>query len=893
MKLPGPWRRLYRNRQMFLVMIALAALGIAASGMAQATDVQVTGAVSSNWRGAYDILVTPAASNTSRLAAATSGMIEPDFITYQGRAGLSFTTLDEIRATKGIAVAAPLSFLGYLSSNAVTPDIFVGAKSLPSHPTTYKMTLQLTTSDGLHTLALQTESLEALLGPANLTGARVPFLTTTGDFTYGAAGVDLQLSPLPAQVSPVEAVDPAAERQLLGPSAEFLSKLEISQKESTATTFQPKLIPDAFGLAQADLQNLRSTPGQETPVLPILVADNLPYPLHLKLTVQQMGAPLAHYPSSALSGRLGALAQIVKDQGSTLKLVGSTSLDLTKRLRAYEPTSFTILWPGSTPPNGTIYNTDTSSELSRQLASRAAYRTEADAKLPSFRVVPRGLVSMDGGPCAGDDCVESYRSFTSQSVTTPKTSSGSSSGGEGGGEPYFFAPVGSFNLGELHLPDNPVDHVPLGAYENSAATVLNARGNVTSRVVHPTENPLGFLTGPPDVITNLAAARLLRGADAIDAVRVRVSGVRGFSPGSERKIEQVASAIASLGGVHVQIVAGSSPRAVDVYVPRYNPNGSALGWVREEWTTLGAAEKSFAALSHGEQVLLILIGLLAAVLVAGAFVADVDAKRKGVRVWQSLGWSRRRQSWWLTSDAVLAAAVIIAASVAAELLFGRTLDTAFVGVGFGLVLVVAGFGTGSLLLHRYRRESFDPPSGRGTLTSWLSPRTSMTYAIAMIVRDSGLFVATTIAGVLSGVALLFLTSSLHSASERAGSTLLAADLVHGLRWIHLVTLVAVVVVSGISIVLFERTTLERRRPDLRGLSAVGWARSDLDHELLIERVIVALIIVGLTLLGAYLLGADHGLAAWECLLLALVPGLLLVLGGSVVSRTFVREAVIP
>lgn len=169
----------------------------------------------------------------------------------------------------------------------------------------------------------------------------------------------------------------------------------------------------------------------------------------------------------------------------------------------------------------------------------------------------------------------------------------------------------------------------------------------------------------------------------------------------------------------------------------------------------------------------------------------------------------------------------------------------------------------------------------------------MTYAIAMIVRDSGLFVATTIAGVLSGVALLFLTSSLHSASERAGSTLLAADLVHGLRWIHLVTLVAVVVVSGISIVLFERTTLERRRPDLRGLSAVGWARSDLDHELLIERVIVALIIVGLTLLGAYLLGADHGLAAWECLLLALVPGLLLVLGGSVVSRTFVREAVIP
>jgi hypothetical protein len=106
-------------------------LGVLSSGMAQASDISVTGQVSRNWRGAYDILVTPAGRSPSHAAAETRGLIEPDFISYGGAGGISLSTLSAIRAIRGVSVAAPISFVGYLDSASIIPDVFIGAASLP------------------------------------------------------------------------------------------------------------------------------------------------------------------------------------------------------------------------------------------------------------------------------------------------------------------------------------------------------------------------------------------------------------------------------------------------------------------------------------------------------------------------------------------------------------------------------------------------------------------------------------------------------------------------------------------------------------------------------------------------------------------------------------------
>jgi len=102
--------------------------------------------------------------------------------------------------------------------------------------------------------------------------------------------------------------------------------------------------------------------------------------------------------------------------------------------------------------------------------------------------------------------------------------------------------------------------------------------------------PASFIPGPPLALTNIASARFFRGDNCIDAIRVRVAGIDRYSPENVKKVEAVAAAIIKATGLHVDIVAGSSPQNVLVYIPG-SPDGKVapLGYVEEQWTTLGAA----------------------------------------------------------------------------------------------------------------------------------------------------------------------------------------------------------------------------------------------------------------------------------------------------------------
>lgn len=878
---------------MLIAAVALAVLAVAAAGIARLSDIRVVGAVSGNWRGPYDILVTPLSSGIGHSAARTDGLIEPDFIAYQGRAGISLAQLQAIRRIPGVSVAAPISFVGYLMSTAVNPNLFIGASSLPSKPTLYRVTLTITTSDGVRRIPIETSTIYVVLDAAIVDAAETgPQLLVSGSkgVSIEPTGVQITLPTLPPQVNPVEAVDPGAERHLLGASARFLKRLSVGKHEATVHTFPVTRIPHNFPLARVQLGNL-SDPSNNIgtshniPVFPILVDASLPYPMTMSAVVEQIGQPLSSYPQVGTTPgvQIKEMRSLILDQGSSREFIGRSRRDLGRTLRAYEPASFTIRWPGSTKPSGTAYSLHSEGSVTPKIAKRARYRRDGNGR---YVITPTGKVQLDGTACPAPPvsrgCVESYRSFTSiqassnvHLVTFAGTSISS-----------FLAPVGSFNLRRVRLPLDPLDYVPLGAYRGATAVTMV---DGAEKVVHSTENPLGFLTAPPDVITNMDAAKYWRGAAPIDAIRVRVSHIGGFSLQSRERIEGVADAIANLGGVSVRVVAGSSPRRVRVYVPGYSANGTPLGWVTEQWTSLGAAQRSTTALTHGEVVLLAMMMLMSGVLVVAAFVVDTDSKRQNVRIWTSLGWSRTRQVWWLWSDPGLAALGVVAAAIVGGSIVGHSDGTVVIGVGGGAALLAVGGVVAVAVQRQFRRERRGP--SRTPLTFGLRPRSEASLAALTLLRDAALVIPSVVSGAVSGVALALLASSSALASREAGVTLLATYLKGQLRWLHFSALVLVIVVGTMAALVFGNIASKRRRRDIQSLSAVGWSRKSVAKELRFERFIEAVIIIVVAVAMSRALGASQGLPAGEWAAAGMAPAAVFLIGGELTARRLIRGVI--
>lgn len=850
---------------MLVAVLVLLGLGVSATGMSQLTQIRLTEAVNRNWRGAYDILVTPRLSGATTGATRTSGLIEPDFLAYAGHGGISFSQLDAIRRLSGVAVAAPVSTVGYIVSDASAPHIYISPPRLPRRPSLYRLSLRVTTSDGVHEFTTQRQTAELALGPSSLKVADTPpILDSAGSIDWGPDGVDLGLQPLAPQVTPVVAVDPTAEQRLFGPSFSFLKALSIEPAELHLASFPGSLIPRQFGVAALDLGSLRDAathPGNiaqsaggaypQEPVVPIVVSSRLSYPLRLTLTVDRIGSPLPSIPQARTQPVNKALAIAAQEAGPGLTRIGTVSLNAGREFRAFEPGSLTILWPGSSPEQGNTFLTQSESRLGTQLARRATYtRKHLRSSLPGYRIRSLGLVSWDGGATStGAQVTRSYRLFTTVPLAIkPKLSRQVGDQVQA----FFVAPVGTFDFRKIKLPRNPLNHVPLGAWEPASALLLPSRAGQSAKMLGPTSNPLGFLTSPPEVIANVDQASLLRGPDPIDAIRVRVAGLSGFDAVAQAKVERVATQIAALG-LDARIVAGSSPRPVDVYVPKYLPEGKDLGWVQEEWTSLGAAQAASSALSGGEKALLVLSVALALLLAVTVSSVGLEAGARDVRVWRSLGWGRRRVLWWLVSDAAVGAFLVAGAAALATALGHGANGLVFLGLVLGGSLLATQLLFASLLLRRQGERAATQRSRRGyrrrsiRATTAAAPLTLACRAVLRQARIGGL-----IAGgiALSAIVVALGVAALRSATRSAGDSLLGGYLNSDLLAFHAVSL-ALLVVGGLATTAIATRAWQRRRSgEVASFAALGWERTRVLAQLRLERALLTVAAIVLALVVA-------------------------------------------
>ncbi len=849
--LPGPLERTRRSPTVLLGVLVVALVTASMASVAERTVVRIQGEVSANWRGAYDLLVRPPGTHLD--LERTNGVVEPNFIGFAGTGGISIEQLEAIRRIDGVEIAAPIGFVGFVHYVLSNPVVYLPAP--PAEPTLYRIRLTATTNDGLRDLLVQRQSGLLLLGPGEGPQAIQRWATNFGSLSSGQLAdgtIVYQLSsdhPLPAIASPLMAVDPAAEMALLGPTAEFLAPLAgIPPTSRTVGTFDYASIPDQYAFARTVLSFASRVENEVVlgrPVVPLVVSDRIYASLRLQLEVDRVGIPLTSYPPGAAGSDV--LKAALAEAGPGTTPIGVADTDLTGSLRPLQLTKAALPWPGTT----TVQSATAFSEFrdfTAGLPTRPQYRIvprrpDSDATV-AFEIAPLGVVGPDGeapGERSSNDPLApeittgreaAYREFRE----VPLVAAEGYAAQDPRDQPFFFAPLGEFDLSKLEIPTEALSYVPFGAYDPPHTLWLGGAA-APSPVTSPrplvemssTLNPRGLIMVPPLAITDLSGAVILRGDHPIDAVRVRVAGVSDFSTASRARIERVAEAILAMG-LDVDIVAGSSPQPVDVFVPGYivRDNGAAdLGWIRQEWTTLGAAERVFRGLTGGALEILV-IGLASA-MVATAAVQAVRAatRRREVAILLASGWSNGNIRAWVMGEALISGIIVLGLGLVVWIAQGTTIPAgaAVVVVAFGVVAAPAlGLhltdtrieASGALV----QAGDVNPrtprlPAARGPVT--LGIRNVIASLTRSLILVLGLGAAASALSLVGGVVA--------EAGLRAGPTRLASAVLQIIEPSLLLTLAAAVAANAVALAAMWRLDARARAGEAAALIAAGWTRS--------------------------------------------------------------------
>ncbi len=639
------WRILVSNRPRAIILaagsvsIALAAASLATAAVTSHTIVQQT--VAAGWRGAYDLLIRPADATT--LSVNGKAVVPGDFLAVRS-AGITRTQWQTIQEIPGVEVAAPLATLGWLrpDDSALWAEL-----ALPARGELIRIDASIETGDGTvqHDVGFFGIDYDHEFSPGHPMDVAT---STIPAASWGGGTASVGLSTLvPMAWGDIVGVDPVEEDRLVGLDG-VVSGVKLQR--GLTTTFDMSY-------------------GVKAVRVPVITPSRVDLPGQVSMTVSQLSGVDVAAVAAALDADRSAhhdydpareLAVVELIVGAApAQVVGSDTRPLADLLQPLRSASVSFV-------DGALQRTETGGGLS---SGRNALLRQSEipydvnqagqpvlgeigtwGELVQPAIVaaqPRGWrtpPSLDSSPL--------YRPLT---VTVP--------------EPFLVDALGSYDLAAIaDRFAGAANYVPLGIFGDPARRlVADASGQPVDAALPISLNPGGLNPLPPIGLTNLETVEALRGERFIDAIRVRVADITGYGPDAIGRIEQVARAISERTGLHVDVVAGSSPVDVDIAV-------AGVGTVRERWTTLGEAPL-IASGAEGLSGLLLAAAGLVVVLYLGSFgVFLVDDQRRGLEILGQIGWRRRDRVWLLVSQALLLGLAAALLSVGLLAVFDATTE---------------------------------------------------------------------------------------------------------------------------------------------------------------------------------------------------------------------------
>ncbi len=801
------WRAAWQRGDFWLRFAGLLIFGIGLStfaATAQSVEISTRTDVAAHWRGAYDLLVRPPQA-VSALESDT-GLVEGNYLGVP-QGGI---TLEQYRLIAGMAsveTAAPVSTLGYLLNQTG----MVSFKTPPPEAgTLYHLRVRL--SGPGEEFERQWESFW-MAGDAG----EVVFAGSQPDSLIGGKFLQFAVGNLPMQWTLLAGIDPAQEARLVNLPATLTNgdylPLEPELKKTVAVQGgQDALVPE----------------------IPLIISRSA-FLGQARLSVQMETVPAE--AQSLQDGDLSGARERL--QRGPVTVVLTQTLPLEGNLSPLSGSAI-LFSPGREPQVGEegmfsavdfgilLYPGPAAYEPLQTLPPGAEYAR-------AFAVRPLGTWGKTVEPSLRAARETPFsETFLSNLVSVPAQATVFRPLEPRRLSPFAFRVRGRYDFAALAAPQDPLAYVPLGIYEPPLGILrYDEAGNpLPGERYYPDLNPGGFLPRPPLALTTLEAVHYLSGReDFIDAIRVRLAGIGAYTPENVSKVEAAAAEIAERTGLHVDIVAGSSPQNVLVKVP-------GVGYVEEPWTTLGAAVQVTGGMASAN--ILLLGGLL---LASTLFVAETSqvallGRYREIGTLRAVGWSAEETLGYLLAEALamglLAGLLGVLASLALNLAAGLHITPAILG---GVFLL----GTGAYLAGAL------PPAWRVTLrwpvallqygemqVSAPPPRPARSLGMAFLAwrqvwmrRARFLLTAFIVA---AGTALsVFILGVLWGLHGRLAVTLLGTFVSMHVRSYHLLMALLVLSMSFLAVLGNLLLSVTERAAEFALLHAVGWKPAQLSR----------------------------------------------------------------
>ena len=628
-------------------LLAACAL-ILLSATTQTTLVRGNQIISQNWRPTYDLVVLPP---QARIPADPS--VPSDLLAGYG-GGISVQQYAQIKNLPGIAVAAPIAYVGNIQMP--TPALYF---KLPGFPTGYyQLGYVLTAFNGQRRLVETQETEVVYISAGSDTGPVTDTSSQQPPDVLQALGTQLSmvlnetqdtlLGPLdtPAVGTFVLAgIDPQAENQLVHLDKHIQSGRMLTEQDTVHLDTRIPGNPDYSPVLH------KSFPYE---AIPMLIHRKLPgqIALHLTLTLLYHG-PMTPDQIEAKGG-IPYLQQLPGKQiifQGTIPLVQTDPQRFSGASLVWDGQAWQRIVSSTTQGITASYQLDFSSASTP--ASLSYYPAQAPDGRQAYILVPKGTQGAE----AMFRVLTPLKTVKSTNVLDP-----------GGPDVFYdYEAVGEFTDNGLAAQiNNPLNWLPENTYSVPPVILrYDAQGHpVMPATLLPTTNPAGYVMQPPLALTTINAACELVGNHCINAIRVRVAGVVTPNQESWKHIQQVAQEIHQQTALQVVVTLGSSPQPTLVYVPGVHLGelGAAqdiapLGWVEERWIHIGVGLTYLNQL--GSTRLLLLGAVLAVCLgyVVMAFSALVTAQRRDFAILSALGWRPWQPARLFLAQALLFALV--------------------------------------------------------------------------------------------------------------------------------------------------------------------------------------------------------------------------------------------
>lgn len=896
-------QRFIRSKVLLLtaaILIAAMCLSVLVQSQSQAA---LNRTVDENSRGLYDVLV--------QAKAPSGALLQPEIA--NGTGGISFDQLESIRKLTGTSVAAPISlvsrvtqnlesprldamdYLGYnaglagtatadQAAGATPPDQWPAAESVLGDGTKkYRLTASAVSSDGVSEQTLFKSTAEGTLGKARLveeqaaggssiriaapegeTGIKFP--APAGGSEHNLFNLSVSLPLAPEVTESVVAVDPAAERALLGPAGDFLAPLEKAppadaRNAGAVGRYLEGLFTNGIGLDQ--LEEGPDFLGVKLKYWAPLMTQYQQAKRTGQLTAESQAIPLVVRSGTSLDLTYNVKIEEIDDAGKVVKDVGTVSRSLDKDYLPFvSKDPFVLSWPGSKDHSSLLgangnFNQGlyTPAKWSTDFAAAPKYtdgETAANGAVDKT-AVPGEWVTVNRLPeksANGAPVDQTQREPVDERSYREDLSTGQKQA-----SPLAMV-YGTFDPAAVAAASGDVNKLPLGGYDPTPFTLVkDAEGkDVPETELGPSLSATGLASQSAGAITDyygLAAARgYTENASVIDAVRVRAK-----APGSwkeaQPEVEKLAGEIRAMG-LEATIVAGSAREDASIFVPGYSKDDagkeSALGTVQQSWVRQNAAEAVTGSLS-GTNVTLLFLTLCGAALLTGASTVSYIRKRRSeAGTLRAMGWTQGRIRNWVLEEFGVGAVLLAVAGLVLSLV-SWSLATALVCVAVLVLYAGAAFFAAQQLRHR---DVIDQePQHDERLIAVDSP---LTFANRQLATNKFNTLSLAVAVGVFGAAVGGLIALLIDIPRAAGASALSGLAAASVALPSILLALAGVLVGLVLTLVTGRFELNAKRQYLSILEAMGWNPDMLRQVRLFENALVGTVALPLGVLGALGIG---------------------------------------